>query len=168
MAANKGVTKSPLVVGAGEGNAYWITGTTLDTIKITAGQTEGGFALLEARDRLGDGPPRHVHEREDEAYYVLEGRYTFFIGDDAIEGTEDTFVYAPRGIPHTFRTETAAARHLHWIVPGGFEGFLAQVGTKAVDRTSAPVNEEPPDFEALGKMAMEYGVEIIGPPPEPA
>jgi quercetin dioxygenase-like cupin family protein len=157
-----------LALSRDEGDPYWITGTTLDTIKITAGQTGGAFALLEARDRRGDGPPRHVHEREDEAYYILEGTYTFFIGDETIVGSKDAFVFAPRGVPHTFRADTDTARHLHLIAPGGFEGFLAQIGTKAVDRNTAPVSEEPPDVEAMGKMAAQYGVTIVGPPPGPA
>ena len=102
----------PTSVGPDEGDAYWILGT-LDTVKVPSELTEGRFAMLESRDRRGDAPPLHVHEDADETYYVLEGEYTFFVGDESIRASVGRTVFAPRRIPHTYRAESAA-RHL-WV-----------------------------------------------------
>ena len=166
MADRSGVTGGgsggPTSVGPDEGDAYWILGT-LDTIKVPSELTEGRFAILESRDRQGDAPPLHVHEDADETYYVLEGEYTFFVGDESIRASVGRTVFAPRRIPHTYRAESAA-RHLWVISPAGFEAFFAEVGSPASDRGTPPPDEEP-DLERLGLVAARYGVKIVGPPP---
>jgi hypothetical protein len=86
------------------------------------------LALVESSDWQGSGPPLHVHENEDEGYYVLEGEHTFFVGEQAIEASTGTWVFGPRRVPHTYRCESSEGRHLFFIMPGGFEGFYAEAG----------------------------------------
>jgi mannose-6-phosphate isomerase-like protein (cupin superfamily) len=62
--------------------------------------------------RRGTGPPLHVHRREDEGMYVLEGQIRFRVGDDEFVAGPDTWVWQPRGIPHTFKVESEGARAL--------------------------------------------------------
>ena len=71
-------------------------------------------------DRLlsrGSGPPPHVHEREDEAFYVLEGSYEVTVGNDRFDAREGFFIYAPRTVPHSYVVRAAPARHLGFVFP---------------------------------------------------
>jgi quercetin dioxygenase-like cupin family protein len=145
-----------------EGDARWVVGE-LDRIKATAAQTGGLFGLKESLDRRGGGPPLHVHEREDEACYVLEGEITFFVGDDVIRASAGTWLYLPRRIPHSLRIESDEARTLWLVVPGGFESFFVDVFPPATVGSSPP--DEQPDFERMAEAAARYGVTILGPPP---
>lgn len=133
----------------------------LDTIKATPPQTGGLFGLKESKAAQGSGPPLHVHEHEDEACYVLEGEVTFFVGDDVISASADTWVYLPRRIPHSLRVDSNEARTLWLVVPGGFESFFVETFPAAVQ--GGPT-EESPDFGQMAEAATRYGVTILGPP----
>jgi quercetin dioxygenase-like cupin family protein len=66
---------------------------------ITGRETAGGLVIFESVTRPKGGPPRHVHHREDEAFYVTEGAYLFEYGDTRVEGGPGTYVFLPRDIP---------------------------------------------------------------------
>ena len=152
----------PFSVAPGEGDARWVTGS-LDTIKATAAQTGGAFGLIESTEKRGDAPPLHVHENEDEAYYVIEGELTFFLGDQSLAASAGAFIFAPRSIPHTYRVDSERSRILAINVPGGWEGFFAEAGTPAGSTNEPPVEE--PDYESLGALAARRGVTVLGEPP---
>jgi quercetin dioxygenase-like cupin family protein len=152
----------PFSVPPGEGYATWPI-NTFDTIKVTADQTGGQFALNEIAAAKGAGPPLHVHEREDEGYYILEGEYSFFVGQERIAAPSGTWVFCPRRIPHTFRAETTPARALVFIVPGGFEAFFVEAFGRAPKRRLPPPPQEPPDLERLSRLTAKHGVTILGP-----
>jgi quercetin dioxygenase-like cupin family protein len=158
---------SPFSVPPGGGTPTWPI-DTLDVIKATSEQTGGLFGVVESQERKGSGPPRHVHEREDEGYYILEGEYTFFVAEEAIPAPAGTWLFCPRGLPHTFRCETDLARYVVFIVPGGFEGFFLETFGRAPEHRLPPPPEGPPDMEHLSAQAARYGVTIVGPPPDPA
>jgi quercetin dioxygenase-like cupin family protein len=149
-------------LGPGEGDARWVL-DELDTIKATAAQTGGLFALKESRSARGSGPPLHVHEREDEACYVIEGDVTLFVGDEVISATSGTWVYLPRRTPHSLRVDSDQARMLWLIVPGGFDSFFVELFPAATDG-STPSTEQP-DVERMTEAAARYGVTVLGPPP---
>lgn len=125
-------------------------------IRFTAAATGGGMGLFEINLPAGEGPPLHVHEREDEFFRVLSGRFSFRCGDEAVELEEGGCILLPRGMPHTFLALGEGENRLMCIVtPGGFEGFFPDV-----DR------ERPATPEALAALAARYGVRFL--PPEPA
>ena len=103
---------------ADPGSSVWYMGN-LFTVLAGSEDTGGRFALIEMLARKGTEPPRHVHDREDEAFYVLEGEITFYVGDETYEATPGTFVFAPRGIPHSWVVETEVVRKLVTLTPGG-------------------------------------------------
>src|SRR5581483_12477638 len=72
----------------------------------TGEDTNGKYALGEAIVPPGGGPPPHVHSREEEGFYVLEGEITFQIGDRRLVATAGMFANMPVGTPHSFRTES--------------------------------------------------------------
>src|SRR5215469_8357115 len=81
--------------------SVWYSGHLM-TFLATAEDTQGQFALIEAVARRGDVPPPHIHHREDETFYVLEGEMTFSVGGQTIKATPGTIVSLPRDVAHSF------------------------------------------------------------------
>src|SRR5688572_6615069 len=82
----------PFVVGPDDGAATWFLGTRM-TVKATAQQTGGAFGLLEVRLAAGFSPPLHIHHREDESFWILEGRFTFVCDGQTSQAGPGAFVY---------------------------------------------------------------------------
>ena len=146
----------------GEGQSVWSLGARF-TLKAGEAQTGGQFALVEALAWQATEPPRHVHHREDEAWYILDGQMTFHVGDDVLVATSGSFAYAPRGIPHAFTVDIEPTHVLVFAAPAGFERFAEELGEPAVDDLP-PVGLQVPGPESLGPVAERYGIEIVGPP----
>lgn len=150
-------------VPPGEGQAVWFLGTLM-TVKATGAGTAGAFGLIEQVLPAGFGPPPHVHHAEDEAFYILEGEFTFSCGEQTIEAGPGSFVFLPRGVVHAFRVGGAAsARLLQLNAPAGLERFFAEAGEPARERALPPPGR--PDVAKVLALADAYRVEIIGPPP---
>jgi len=144
-----------------EGPATWFL-DTLMTVKAGGEQTTNAFTLLEWMAPPGFGPPRHIHHTEDEAFYVLEGAMCVTCGDDSWEATAGSFVFLPRGIPHSFLvTSEMPIRGLQITAPAGFERFIAGVGRPAPALTLPPPTE--PDIERLVAAAARFGHTILEP-----
>ena len=94
----------------------------------------------------------------------MEGELTFWVGGETIAAPAGSFVYGPRGIPHTFLVTSEEARFLLVVEPAGFEAFIRAIGEPAVELKIPPPLDAPPDMDAMVAAAAEYGVEIIGPP----
>jgi quercetin dioxygenase-like cupin family protein len=84
------------------GKVLHILGDTL-TIKVSGEETNGEFAIIHEVSPPQGGPPLHVHHREDEAFYVLDGEYEVQFGDRTIPAVPGSFIFAPRDIPHAFK-----------------------------------------------------------------
>jgi len=160
-------TVAPIALAAGEGEALWFLGTLL-TLKSTAESTGGTVAVTENLAPRGAGSPLHVHHNEDEWFYVIEGELTFWVGGEVIDAPAGSFVYGPRGIPHTFLVSSETARFLLVTVPGGFSEFVRGLAQPADAVVIPAPATEPPDVAAMSRAAAEYGIEILGPPGIPA
>ena len=84
---------------AGEGEARWWLGG-LATVKATGKETDGRYTLIEIFEPEGEGP-LHVHHREDEGFFIIEGELTFQIGEETIKASPGSFVFGPKGVPPT-------------------------------------------------------------------
>lgn len=117
-------------------------------------QTSGRFGLLDMIEvPAGHMPPLHAHHAEDEGFYLLEGEVTLYLPGRSIECRPGDWVLAPRGVPHAYRVGARPARWLVLSSPAGFERFVAAV---------AALDDVTPD--ALGAVAAEHQIEILGPP----
>jgi quercetin dioxygenase-like cupin family protein len=155
--------KRPLHVPAGAGDSYWVGGDFL-TIKVAGKETQGAFSVVESVALPQGGPPPHVHTREDETFYVLEGTFEFLAGDRTITATAGSVVYGPRGIPHTFKNVGATnGRLLVVATPAGFEEFVAEVGTPAADASVPPPPPGPDALERLVRVAGKHGIHLAVP-----
>lgn len=151
-----------VVLGPGEGQAVWFL-ANLMVVKATAATTNGGYGLVESLVPPGSSPPLHIHEREDETFYVLEGALRVRCGDDIYDAPQGSYIFLPRGVPHTFRVESATpARLLTLITPGGGEGVFVDGGRPAERPTLPPPGA--PDLKRLQEVALGYGAIFVGPP----
>ena len=148
----------------GEGPALSAVGDVY-RILATGEQTGGVYVLSEARVLPGGGPPPHIHHREDEAFYILEGEITFLLGDQKVVASAGSFIQGPRGIPHAFKNESnAPARMLIQVTPPGFDRFLTEIAQPVASIDSPPVPVTPADIQKLLAVAPKYGIEILPPP----
>jgi mannose-6-phosphate isomerase-like protein (cupin superfamily) len=153
-------------VEPGDGQAIWFLSNRM-TIKATAESTAGAFGLVESCIAPGFSPPLHVHHREDESFYVLEGEVTMRCGDRTFRAGPGAFVFLPRDIPHTFVVEgTTPARMLTLLTPGGGERLFVEGGRVPEHDGLPPV--APPDIQALKRVNDRFGAEIVGPPLTPS
>jgi quercetin dioxygenase-like cupin family protein len=147
----------------GEGESLWVVGELL-TLKIVGEDTSGAFAILEEITPPQGGPPPHMHSREDETFYVLEGELEFQVSERTILATAGSIIYGPRNILHTLKNVgTTPSSMLVFVTPAGLEKMFEEVGEPVTDPSSPP--EGPPDIERLVATNRKYGVEIP-PPPE--
>lgn len=151
----------PIAVGRDEGEARWWFGG-LAVIKATSADTGGQMTIIEMTEPPGAEAPLHVHHREDEGFYVLEGTVTFEVGGTVIGARAGDYAFGPRGIPHRYTVGDAGCRMLFICTPGGFEGLVVAMSEPAGSRTLPPPPDVPPDMERMLAVAEAYGCEILG------
>jgi quercetin dioxygenase-like cupin family protein len=131
------------------------------TVHITGDETEGNLGLIEMESPKGHMPPLHVHHEEDQAFTVLEGELTLYVGGDIVRLGAGETALGPKGVPHTFRVESEGARFITVSAPSGFERFVLAASRPAEADGLPPVEVVPEDLVAIGR---EFGVELLGPP----
>jgi quercetin dioxygenase-like cupin family protein len=151
----------------GEGEALWFNGA-LVIVKASSETTAGRVTVIEHLAPEGAGPPVHVHHREDEWFYVIEGELTFWVGGRIIKAPTGSFVYGPRDIPHTFTVNSPQAHSLVVTEPAGFEKFMRALGEPAAAHTIPPASVPLPSHDRIMAAAAEFGLEILGPPGIPS
>ena len=151
----------PVATRAGEGEALWWFGC-LAEIKVTAEQTGGLLSILEITEPPNADGPLHVHHREDEGFWILEGDATIEIGDETIEAHAGDFVFGPRGIPHRYSVGPEGCRMLFVMTPGGFENLVRGMSVPARARTLPPPSDEEPDWAHVAAVAKANGCELLG------
>ena len=150
-------------VGAEEGEAIWLLGGLYIWRAVEA--NTGGYSLCEVHGRAGFGAPVHLHEGENEGFYVIDGLVTLVLGDEEILLSPGGFGLAPIGVPHTFRLDSPEARMLLVFTPGAaHEAMFAEMGEPTKARAIPPALEVPPDLERLAAIAARHGTKLLGPP----
>jgi mannose-6-phosphate isomerase-like protein (cupin superfamily) len=132
------------------------------TVKISGDETQGRYSVWEIEVAPNNGPPLHKHSMEDEAYYVLEGNFSFPYGSKETKAAKGQFMYLPRGEFHTYKNiSSSPGKLLLIIIPPQFEKFLQDIGLPIEDKSSfRPPPITPAVIENLVKMAARYGLEI--------
>jgi quercetin dioxygenase-like cupin family protein len=152
-------------VTEGEGERLWVV-DELMTFKVSGEDTGGAYSLTDSVVPPGGGPPPHIHHREDEAFWVLEGELEVMVGESTFRASAGSFVHLPKDIAHAYENVgPGPARFLTLMVPAGLEKLFAEVGKPGSDVSSPPPFEEE-DIDKLLALAPKYGAEIL-PPSEP-
>jgi quercetin dioxygenase-like cupin family protein len=145
---------------AGQGEArWWFAG--LAEIKATAEDTGGLLTIVEVTEPPGAEAPLHVHHREDEGFWILEGEVTLYVGDEKIEASAGDFAWGPRDIPHRYAVGPNGCRMLFICTPAGFEGLVRDMSVPAETRTLPPASDDEPDMELVATVAQKYGAELL-------
>jgi quercetin dioxygenase-like cupin family protein len=158
---NQAKTLDPVAVRSGEGEARWWF-AALAVIKATAADTDGQMTIVEVTEPPGAEAPLHVHHREDEAFWILEGSATFEVGDTTIEASAGDYLFGPRDIPHRYTVGDAGCRMLFICTPGGFEHLVVAMSEPAGSLTLPPPSDEEPDMERIGAIAEVHGCALVG------
>jgi quercetin dioxygenase-like cupin family protein len=150
----------------GEGHSLWVFGE-LVTYKTTGQQTGGAYSLFEVASRPGTGPPPHVQHREEEAFWVLEGKYEFLIEGRTFTASAGSLLYVSKGTLHTHKNVGEdVSRMLLTQTPGGlYEGFLEEAGRPGTDLSSPSPAPTPGEVQRMVELGRKYGTEY---PPLPA
>jgi quercetin dioxygenase-like cupin family protein len=148
---------SPRLVAPGAAAIYDHIGGEKMHILLSGQQTGGTLALCIDEVPPNAGPPLHIHQHEDETFYILEGELIVQVNEEQLKVSAGCAAFLPRGVPHTFVNMGAATtRVLVMLTPGGLERFFAEV--------EPLVTQMEPDMTAVLGMAARYGIEAVGPP----
>src|SRR3954451_11779028 len=127
----------------------------------TGEDTDGKYALWEAIVAPGGGPPQHVHSREEDGFYVVEGEITFQVGDKRLVATAGMFANMPVGTPHSFKNESGQpAKMLISVAPAGLEQMFFDVGVPLAEGATTALPPTKQVIEKLLAIALRSGVEI--------
>ena len=139
-------------------NQYWFFGM-LAEVKASTADTGGMYTLLEITAPAGLQTPLHVHYREDEGFYVLDGSVTIEVGDETVELGAGQHAFGPRNIPHRFTVGPDGA-HMIWVLtPGGFDEFVDEVSAAADTPTVPPASVLPPEDAA--EIVLRHSMELL-------
>jgi len=146
----------PVIVPEGEGQVVTVLGGEV-TFKLVSDDTGDALAMFEIRLAGKGSTPLHVHHREDESLYVVEGEFEIQCGDRHFKAPVGMLVFLPRDIPHAFRNlGDKPARLVSLSTPAGIETFYQDVA------------QLPPEVQAdasrMTKVAKKHGIEIQGAP----
>ncbi len=153
------MTHPPTLRQPNEGQTVAVVGDVY-RFMATGDDTDGKYAMFEAVVRPGGGPPPHIHRREEESFYVLEGEITFQVGDDRFVAKAGTFANMPVGSLHSFRNDTdKLARMIISVAPAGLEKMFLEVGQPVAfgQQARSPSKAE---IDKLLAVAPSYGIEI--------
>lgn len=141
----------------------WFTTAHL-TLHVPQVASKAGVSLVEHHMARGFAVPLHVHNDEDESFYVLDGEFRFQVGEEVKTLTTGQSLHAPAGLPHSFRVLSPEARFLT-VTTGRFEDMLLSLARPAPARILPP--QSPPtesDINALVETCFAHGIEFRGPP----
>src|SRR5918997_234420 len=137
--------------------------------EATGKETGDLYSIVEVLEPQGARAPLHLHRKEDEAFYILEGEMTFRIGEETIKARPGSFVFGPRDVPHTYTVDSGLARLLFLLSPSGFVGFIEAISKPAKELTLPPSEPEGSSDETADEAGSEsfavlearYGCEIV-------
>lgn len=130
-------------------------GKNPNDIKVSSKDTRGQLSVFEYTGYEKGGPPLHVHLKQDELFFIVEGEYLFQVGEDRFHLKPGDTIFLPRQIPHAFAQLSNTGKMFFMFQPSGkMEDFFRTLGAL----TAAPT----PDQGA--KLFADHEMKIVGPP----
>jgi quercetin dioxygenase-like cupin family protein len=164
MSKGNAASLAPFMNGRSIENSRWYMGNVM-TFLVSSEQTDGAFSMTDYLSKPGNEPPAHVHDREDEFIYVLEGRLDAYIGKEVFSAGQNEGAYFPKFIPHTFRILTPQMRMLIWMSPGGLEGYFRDMSepARSLSLPEHAVNYGAVDMHHAARTGTEHGISFLTP-----
>jgi len=141
--------------------AYWNLGL-LWMVLAEAKDTGSAYSIMEQSILKGPQAFVHLHETQEEAFYILEGHAIYTIGDRKCEAGPGDFLSIPKTTWHSFESLTQGLRVLNFYAPAGFERLIMESGTPATSRTLPPDDLLPPDRQLVQRLLDEVGCRLKG------
>jgi len=125
--------------------------------------TNGAFSLTEATLVPGTEPPPHVHSREDELFYVLDGEFDVYVEREAFTVTTGECIFLPRFTPHAFVIRSPRLRLLTLLAPGGLEEAFRGVSSPALklEPPTGALTYSQTDLEEIVRRFSDYGARFL-------
>ncbi|MBA2937668.1 cupin domain-containing protein [Paenibacillus sp. CGMCC 1.16610] len=143
------------------GKDFWYLGTLM-TVKADAVSTNNSFGMVECSVPVGFEPPYHIHQEEDESFYILDGEVDFFLDGKKIEAKAGAFVFLPKGIAHGLRVVgSKPARLLNFFSRAEFLGMFLEMAEPALKKELPP--PAPIDVPRLLQLSEKYNAVTLGP-----
>ncbi|HJT90905.1 MAG TPA: quercetin 2,3-dioxygenase [Mycobacterium sp.] len=156
---------SAVVVTRSERDTRWFLKNLVDII-ATGRHTGGACAIFELVGPPGDEVPLHVHTDEDEAFLVLEGEISMWVGEDTRVLQPADYALMPRNVVHCYKvTSEIPARWLAITSPAGFEDYVVEISEPAAERRLPDFQGFDPETVAnVASIAKKYGMTFMGAP----
>ncbi|HMQ08878.1 MAG TPA: cupin domain-containing protein [Saprospiraceae bacterium] len=138
-----------------------LSGGALLSFLATSKDTNGLYAMFEARGIPGFEPPPHLHANEDETIYMLEGEFWVKIGDEEFTAKAGDFVFMPRNVRHQFKVLSKTFHCQIGIFPAGLDDYFMQLTAPHDSPDVPPLSTEPPTsemMEAIMKLNEKFGI----------
>ncbi len=151
--------------GVAASQPLWF-GNTLVSIAVSSSTGRDGVCVIEHTMPYADSPPLHVHQNEDEIFHVLSGRMRFVVGGKERFANAGDTLLAPKGVPHTYRVESAEGARVLTITRGSdFEGMIRAAARPAAQAVLPPAAAPTPEIIAeLTRLCAKNGIDLVGPP----
>ena len=154
------MSRNPIINSPPQGRTIAVVGDVYRFL-ATGDDTNGKYALFEALVGPGGGPPPHVHSREEEGFYVLEGEITFTVNGERVVATAGMFANMPVGTPHSFKNESnKPAKMLVSVVPAGLERMFFEIGVPLAEGATTALPPTQEEIEKLLAVAPRSGIEV--------
>jgi quercetin dioxygenase-like cupin family protein len=142
----------------------WYMGMLLTNLAETP-DTSGAFSLFEATLVPGTEPPPHVHSREDELFYILEGEFDVYVEKEVFKGKTGECIFLPRLQPHTFIIRSPRLRLLILFAPAGVEEAFRTMSSPAqnLEPPTEALTYSAEDLEQTAKRFNASGVRMLTP-----
>jgi quercetin dioxygenase-like cupin family protein len=152
----------PRALAAGSGLHLDMFGD-LVTFKAFARDTNGAYCLFEGRIMPGDAMPPHYHPIEDESFYILDGHFTFLLGEQQIDAVAGTYAFVPRGTVHGYQNiGDTPGRLLVMVAPGDkHEQHFLHYGRQIADPSVPLTKPAPEDIAKYLAEAPEWGIVLV-------
>ena len=150
----------PIIRSSQQGRTVSLVGDVYRFL-ATGEDTNSKYTFIEALVSPGGGPPPHVHSREEEGFYILEGEIAFTIDGKRVVATPGMFANMPIGTPHSFKNETnKPAKLLATVAPAGLEKMFMEIAVPLAEGATTALPPTKEDIETLLAIAPKYGIEI--------
>ena len=130
-------------------------GNSPNDIKVSTKDTNGDLTIFEYTGNVKGGPPLHIHLHQDEIFFIVEGNYTFKVGEDIHQLTVGDTIFLPRQVPHTFAQTSETGKMFFLFTPSGkMEDYFRVIGSLTA----------PPTPEQGAKIFADHDMKVVGPP----
>ncbi len=145
--------QDPILVMPGGGDELTMVGSQFFH-KVKSKDTNGVFSVIEIVTPPGKGVSLHVHEREDELVYLLEGEIEVTLGDQTMKAVPGVMALLPRGVPHAFTSiGDKPSRLLDTILPGEFDNYFVEL--------AALFAAGEPSEQQIDELSVKYAIKYL-------